>query len=381
MAAASKKVPILIVDDDPNNQQVLGSLLVKNGYQVTAAQSGQQALDFVQKKIPAAILLDVMMPKMDGFEVCRQLKANEASREIPVLFITALSDMNDKLKAFTEGGADYITKPFIEEEVLARLKVHLENRKLLTNMMEANQNLADLNQLKNKFLGIAAHDLRNPLTSIIGFSDMLITGDFGEMDDEPLSIIKVIESAGTNMLSLVNDLLDVSIIELGKLTLKLEMGSLKKLIEDRIAIGKVAADKKQIALISSLEDIPNFKFDPNRMAQVVDNLLSNAIKFSSSGTEIKINLLQADNQIILMIQDQGQGISEKDQSLIFGEFQKLSSKPTAGEKSTGLGMAITKKFIDAHLGKIHVDSKLGEGATFTVNMPLNLDAEKMSHDG
>ena len=362
---------ILIVDDDPKNLQVLGSVLVKNGYKASAAQSGAQALDYVRKKVPDLILLDVMMPNMNGFDVCKRLKADPVLKEVPVLFITALTETSDKLKAFSSGGADYITKPFIEEEVLARIQYQLENRRLITEIKSANRALQDLDQLKNKFLGIAAHDLRNPLTSIIGFSDMFLEGDVGELDDDQKRIVGIIASASSQMLNLVNDLLDVSVIKSGNLKLQLMNGDLKLLVEERISIAKVAADKKRIELLSSLDDVPELLFDRNRMSQVIDNLISNAVKFSNEKTQIQLRLCQRDEELEFQVQDQGPGLSQEDQERLFGEFQKLSSKPTAGEKSTGLGLAITKKIVDAHHGRISVQSTEGEGATFTVSLSLS----------
>lgn len=368
---SSERGLVLIVDDDPRNLQVLGSVLVKNGYKTAAAKSGAQALDYLQKKKPDAILLDVMMPEMDGFEVCKRLKADPALEEIPVLFITALAETSDKLKAFTSGGVDYITKPFVEEEVLARIRVHLENSRLLKEMTEANQALSDLNQLKNKFLGIAAHDLRNPLTSIIGFSDMFLEGDMGSLDKDQERVIRLVASAGSQMLQLVNDLLDVSVIESGNLKLKPLKGDFKALIEERISIANVSAGRKNIRIDSTLTDVSDLLFDSTRMAQVIDNLISNAVKFSDEGSLVQISLKQLNHQVEFSVKDQGPGLSEEDQKMLFGEFQKLSSKPTAGEKSTGLGLAITKKIIEAHQGQISVESKSGEGATFTVLLPYS----------
>jgi two-component system, sensor histidine kinase and response regulator len=371
MVDSDERNVILIVDDDPRNLQVLGSVLVKNGYKTSAAQSGAQALDYVRKKVPDLILLDVMMPEMDGFDVCKRLKADPVLNEVPVLFITALTETSDKLKAFTSGGADYITKPFIEEEVLARIQYQLENRRLISEIKSANRTLQDLDQLKNKFLGIAAHDLRNPLTSIIGFSDMFLEGDIGSLDDDQKRIVGIIASASSQMLNLVNDLLDVSVIESGNLKLQLMNGDFKSLVEERISIAKVAADKKRIELLSSLDDVPELLFDSNRMTQVIDNLISNAVKFSNEKTQIQLRLCQRDGELEFQVQDQGPGLSQEDQDRLFGEFQKLSSKPTAGEKSTGLGLAITKKIVDAHHGRISVESNEGEGATFTVSLSLS----------
>ncbi|MFH2133225.1 MAG: hybrid sensor histidine kinase/response regulator, partial [bacterium] len=341
---------VLIVDDEPRNLQILGSFLKQHGYGIAVAQNGSQAIDFVKNTAPHIILLDVMMPEMDGFEVCRRIKTMDPVREIPILFITALTDTESMLKGFKAGGADYINKPITQEEVLARVRVHLDNRQLVKQLSDANEDLQRLDQLKNKFLGMAAHDLRNPLGSIMGFTEMVIDGDFGEVSEEQASVLQRVHAASKRMLNLVNDLLDVSVIESGKLTLKLTQNSLKRLIEEQIALMDLEAGKKGISLIATYETDDESEFDAERMIQVVNNLISNAIKFSDKESQINIGLRQEHEQMVIEVQDSGPGISEEDQQKLFGEFQRLSSKPTAGEKGTGLGLAISKKIVEAHRG-------------------------------
>jgi len=361
---------ILIVDDEPGNLQLLGSFLKKNQYGVGVAQNGQQALDFVDKKIPDMILLDVMMPDMDGFEVCRRLKVMDCMKDVPILFITALSDTESILKGFRAGGVDYINKPIVQEEVLARISVQLSNKRLIRDLSKANSDLQQLNQLKNRFLGMAAHDLRNPLGAIIGFSEFILEEEYGPVQEEQVPILKRINSASQQMLNLVNDLLDVSVIESGNLVLQISKGSLKQLLEERVALLELAAAKKGITLTSTFQTEENSEFDSERMAQVVDNLVGNAIKFSPKQSEIKIRLAKENDQMVIEVCDSGPGISAEDQQKLFGEFQQLSAKSTAGEKGTGLGLAICKKIVDVHQGKIVVDSKEGSGTAFIVMIPI-----------
>ncbi len=361
---------ILIVDDEPGNLQLLGSFLKKNEYSVGVAQNGQQALDFVGKKVPDMILLDVMMPNMDGFEVCRRLKVIDCMKEVPILFITALSDTESILKGFQAGGVDYINKPIVQEEVLARIGVQLSNKKLIRELSEANSDLQQLNQVKNRFLGMAAHDLRNPLGAIIGFSEFILEEEYGPVQEEQYPILKRINSASQQMLNLVNDLLDVSVIESGNLQLQISKGSLKLLIEERVMLLEITAAKKEISLTVSSQTDENSEFDPERMAQVVDNLIGNAIKFSPKHSEIKVSLSEKSDQMAIEVRDSGPGISEEDQQKLFSNFQQLSAKATAGEKGTGLGLAICQKIVDVHQGEIIVDSQMGKGTAFIVMIPM-----------
>lgn len=370
MTQAEPNSLVLIVDDNPKNLQILGKMLTENGLSAVAAQNGQQALEYAGENLPEIILLDIMMPGMDGIEVCKHLKEDEKTKPIPVIFITALSDVNDKMRAFEAGGADYITKPFVQEEVLARLNIHLENSRLLNSLSESNRHLRELNDLKNSFLGIAAHDIRSPLGSVVGIVELMLAGDFGEMTEEQREFISLIHNAGKQILNLVSDLLDVSIIESGNLKLSPEKQQIKPLLEERLKLHQISSNKKGIQLKTRLDEIPEFYFDQERIGQVVDNLLSNAIKFSPEGAEIEVNLSHSEGKVIVFVKDNGPGIPEADQAQLFGMYRKLSAKPTAGEKSSGLGLAITKKIIDAHEGEIEVESHSGKGTLFKVVLPL-----------
>ena len=232
-----------------------------------------------------------------------------------------------------------------------------------------NVELQELNELKNKFLGIAAHDLRNPLTSVMGFTDLILEMDLDEQ--EKRKYIVTINQVGGQMLNLINDLLDVSVIESGKFEMVLRPENLKEVIENRIQLINLIAQAKQIQIKAELDDVPAIELDTERISQVLDNLLSNAIKFSKSGTTILVSLNSSDNKINFYVRDEGPGIPEQELGKFFAPFEKLSNSPTGGEKSTGLGMAIVKKFIDGHKGQISVQSKVGEGTEFKVSLPIN----------
>jgi len=234
---------------------------------------------------------------------------------------------------------------------------------------QRNIELEELNEQKNRFLGIVAHDLRAPLTSILGFSELLEYRDPGSLTEHEFEYISLIHTAAQNMSALVNDLLDTSIIESGRLELQLKKESLEKLIKDRLKIYDFIAKRKNITIHSTFSKIPNTLFDPNRIGQVFDNILSNAIKFSPQGSNIYVVLNKNEKMPKVSVRDEGPGISEEDQSRLFGDFQRLSAQPTGGEKSTGLGLAIVKKIIDAHNGTMEVDSKEDSGSTFSFTLP------------
>jgi len=243
-------------------------------------------------------------------------------------------------------------------------------KKLVLNYSTAEKELFELNQLKNKFLGMAAHDLRNPLASIRGFCELLLDEDMGSLTEDQGEFLRTIYSLSKHMLDLVNDLLDVAVIESGQLELDTKPGSLKILIEERIRISRILAETKQMTFHKFMEDIPDVPFDHSRIAQVVDNLISNAIKYSPVGSNIFVSLKQEGMKARVSVRDEGPGIEPEEQKRLFGEFQRLSTRPTGGEKSTGLGLAIAKKFVVAHNGTIDVESRPGSGATFTFLLPI-----------
>jgi len=254
-------------------------------------------------------------------------------------------------------------------ESIGLILVKLEARDFhLECAAEAEERLKELNKLKDTYLGIAAHDLRNPLSSIRGMSQMLVEM---ELDDgTKRSFLESIYRVSNQMLTLVNDLLDVSVIESGKFDLRLTEENLSKLAKERAELVAGSAEKKQIKLTTDLQEISNSLFDPDRMRQVIDNLLTNAIKFSPAGTTVDLACRQTKQSLEISVADQGPGIPSEDIDKLFGTFQKLSVQPTAGEKSTGLGLSIVKKIVDAHGGEITVDSKVGKGSVFTVRIPV-----------
>ncbi|HPC36501.1 MAG TPA: GAF domain-containing sensor histidine kinase [Candidatus Marinimicrobia bacterium] len=233
------------------------------------------------------------------------------------------------------------------------------------------QNLAALNDEKTNFLGIAAHDLRSPIGVIKSYADILLAGLAGNLTEQQTNIIKTIENNCTRMLNLINDLLDISAIESGKLTLQ------KTKVEPSIFFANYAENATRLAAVKSIRfetfiapEIPPIEFDPNRITQVLDNLVSNAIKFSLPGTTITLTVKATNKNLEIRVADQGQGIPHAEISKLFKPFSRTSVQPTGGEKSTGLGLAIVRRIVQAHNGKIQVKSELGQGTEFIIHLPL-----------
>ncbi len=261
-----------------------------------------------------------------------------------------------------------IRKPLANGYTITVIVDVTELKNAETALRTANAELQELDELKNKFLGMAAHDLRNPLSAIRGMSQLIIELDLDQEKEREL--ISSINSVSDQMLGLLNDLLDVSAIESGKFDLAWSEGNLGELLKQRIALIVFSAEAKGIDIKTDIADVPRQHFDHDRVGQVIDNLLTNAIKFSPPDTVISTSVWCQNAAVSIAVQDHGQGISPDEIDRVFHAFEKLSAKPTAGEKSTGLGLAIVKKIVEAHNGTIDVESVLGEGTTFTFSLPI-----------
>ncbi len=251
----------------------------------------------------------------------------------------------------------------------------IQHRKFEIKIHQQNKKLNKLNNLKNKFLGIASHDLRNPLYAILSYSQILSDGSFGEMNDQQHTILQKIARSGDHMRHLLENLLDVSQIESGQFSLKKSHQDINTIVMDQVDKNQLAAKEKNINLHFESGVSPILTVDPCSMIQVMDNFIGNAIKFSPSNTKICVRTETSNNHFRFSVKDEGPGISEEDQKLAFGEFQTLSSKPTGGEKSTGLGLAISKKLIQLHGGKVGIFSQEGKGSTFYFDLPTQMGAK------
>jgi signal transduction histidine kinase len=247
----------------------------------------------------------------------------------------------------------------------------IEQRKAEEQIRTKNKELHELNDLKNKFLGIASHDLRNPLYLIRSFSEILIGESIGKVNEKQKRLLEKIFNSSEFMRALLENLLDISKIESGTIELEKTVQDINEITKKQMELFELLAEKKNTKLHLEMEKIPPFAFDKNAVIQAIGNYIGNAIKFSPENINIYISTEIEDNKLKFSVRDEGPGISQADQKLLFGEFQTLSAKPTGGEKSTGLGLAIVKKLIKLHGGEVGVSSELGAGSTFFFTLPLD----------
>ncbi len=360
----------MLIEDDALNAKILQKILEREGYSITWFESGERFFERFDELSFDLVLLDVVLPGIDGLEVCRQLKSAEASAEAPVIFITARKDADDIVAGFEAGGADYIPKPFQPRETLARVRTHLQLRELHARQAAIIADLDAAVKARNRLLGVTAHDLRNPMISIQGFAEMLRDEAVGAVNAEQKEMAAFIASAATSMLELIDDLLDLSSIEAGELKLCKKENDLGEVINMAVFLYRGHAEGKEMTIEMKAPPSPvRCVFDSVRMKQVAENILSNAIKFSPAGARIEVEWGCSEQGGYFSVRDEGPGIPEAERDRLFQDYGKTSVRPTAGEKSTGLGLAICRKIVEAHGGNLNVSNLPDNGCEFKVTVP------------
>ncbi len=347
---------ILIVDDTPANLGVLVDTLGAAGYRLSVAEDGEEALALTARTQPDLVLLDVMMPGIDGFETCRRMRAQPATADVPVLFMTALHETADKVRAFGAGGVDYITKPIEHEEALARIRTHLALRSL---RRELQAQLA----LAENFMRIASHDLRNPLYL------MMLAGELARRTPglpEPAArhVAGMIESAA-QMRRIIDTFLKIRSATGG--VAQADLTPLARAALDQQA---PSAERKAITLRSELApDLPLAAVDSTHVYQAITNLLSNALKFTPPGGTVTLRSLAAGSRVRLEVADSGPGVPVAERAQLFTEGARLSPRPTGGEDSHGLGLAIVKQLLTTQGGAVGAEFPAEGGSVFWFELP------------
>jgi len=365
---------ILIVDDVPANLTILGAILKNAGYKVRPVPNGMLALQVASKEKPDLILLDIMMPDMDGFEVCCRLKENPKLSDVPVIFISALNDTKDIVKALSSGGVDFITKPFKAEEVKARVNTHLKLYLQSKELQAQSKELKELNATKDKFFSIIAHDLRGPLGGFMGLSEMMADERQAFEPDEMKEMIVDLSHSARNIYNLLENLLEWSQMQRGGTAFNPQMVSLKEAVSECLKLVVESANKKDIHIEADISKEHSVYADINMLHTVIRNLLSNAVKFTQRGGVVSIFSGIAENKsAVIGVKDTGIGMNSEMVSNLF-RINVNSSRPgTEGENSTGLGLLLCKEFVEKHGGELWVESEPNKGSVFYFTIPFNID--------
>jgi two-component system, sensor histidine kinase and response regulator len=363
---------LLVVDDDATNRDVLSRRLVRQGHEVHTASSGREALQLLGETPFEVVLLDIMMPDMDGYEVLGRIKDDRRLQHIPVIMISAIDEVQSVVRCIEAGAEDYLAKPFDPTLLKARIGASLEKKRgrdresVLHEQLQQNYvRLLEVEKLRDDMRNMIVHDLRTPLTSVIVGMEMAGSGTLSAMQRE---MIDLATRGGRTLLAMINDLLDVE---------KMESGTTQLHYEPLSAIDLVASALEQVASLAAMEEtslvtavgpgLPSFEGDANKLSRTLVNLLANAVKFTRAGT-VTVSVAQTAESVRFAIRDTGPGIPAEAFERIFEKFGQLEAGTRIG---TGLGLAFCKLAVEAHGGHIEVESTPGAGSTFSFTIPAS----------
>ncbi len=372
------KTHILIVDDVPENLKIVALMLKASNYELALALNGPTALKILDENKIDLVLLDVMMPEMDGFEVCKRIKENFQTKDIPVIFLTAKTEIEDIVKGFKLGGADYISKPFKKDELLIRVQNHVKlaatkKKLILSNqeLIKAKEKAEHAEKAQFEFLSTMSHEIRTPLNAVVGLTNILLLEEPKQSQIEYLSTLKF---SSQNLLNIINDILDYNKLAINKVFLEQIDFNIFDIIKGMHYAMESLAKEKQIELKYSVDpNIPEIIVgDSTRLLQIINNLISNSIKFTKKGI-VSIDVLkifETDRFVKLkfIIKDTGIGIPKDKLNTIFEEFTQASSNTTREYGGTGLGLPIAKKLLKIMGSDIHLESELGKGSAFSFDL-------------
>ena len=362
----SQKKSILVVDDTRENLRLLAEILTSRGYRVRPAPNGERALASVQKELPDLILLDIMMPEMDGYEVCRQLKAEEQTRHIPVIFISALGEIFDKMRAFSSGGVDYITKPFQMEEVLARIQTHLSLEEMRQKLQAQNQQLQEQNRELDAFAHTVAHDLKNPLARV-STSLRMVQMYGSNLDEEMQQLIQISLAGAQKMNSIIYELLLLASVR--KEAVPLAPVNMAEVVHQALTRLSQMMEEYQPELVMP-QAWPVALGHAPWIEEVWANYLSNGLKYGGQPPHLELGATpQTGGMIRFWVRDKGPGMTPEAQALLFTEFTRFDKVRAQGH---GLGLSLVRRILDKLGGQVGVESSPGAGSVFYFILPASL---------
>lgn len=371
-----KKPYILAVDDEQLNLELLRFILERNQYEFVGTSDDDYFFELLQERKPDLILLDVIMPRIEGFELCEKVKTFKEYRDIPIIFLTGKVNVKDKVRGFEVGGVDYVTKPFNEQELIARIRTHVELMRARKKIEEQAKNLQQSNDLKDRMFSIIGHDLRSPLSAAKLKMDFIMRGIVDPksdsfLDETIFGLLKTMDEA----LNLLQNLLGWAKSESDQIQMIPEKLDVHELVEQTLRLLKLGSEYKKIELSNNVP-LDTFAFADNNMIKtVLRNLLSNAIKFTPVAGAIHINSRLEEDSIVVEVQDNGNGISKEDIQKILNPNEHFSKLGTEKEPGTGLGLVLCQSFVQKNGGDLKIKSDVGQGSTFYFDIPLYTEKE------
>ncbi|HEY3128458.1 MAG TPA: response regulator [Acidobacteriota bacterium] len=359
---------ILVVDDEEQNRLLLRDLLEVQGYEVSEAEDGEQALQKTAEVQPDLVLLDLMMPKLDGFEVCRRLKRNPETAPIPILLVTSLNERNVRLTGIEAGANDFLNKPIDAQDLVLRVRNAIYAKTLFDELQENYDRLQELEALRDNLTHMIVHDMRTPLMAINGYLQLLKMTAGQKLEGEEKGYVDEALSGTSALVEMVSSLLDVSRLEAGAMPLNLIPSDLGTLATEAIATLGTLVRTRQVHVEVPPEPLL-VRCDAEIIRRVIVNLIANAVKFTPPDGQVQVTVKKDDAKAKVAVADTGPGIPPEYREKIFEKFGQVETQQK-GKYSTGLGLTFCKLAAKAHGGKIGVNSEVGKGSTFWFTLPL-----------
>ena len=376
---------ILIVDDDDIIRAIMRAELEADGFDVVEAVDGVDACNQCWSRLPDLVIADVIMPRMDGFTLCRELRANPVSQYVPILQATGLDDIASIEKAYEAGATDFIGKPLKWAILKHRVRYVLRSarafdalRRNQETLVAAKDAAEAANRAKSEFLANMSHELRTPLNAIIGFSSIMQKGMFGDLNPKYAEYAGMVCDSGTHLLAIINDILDLARAESNKLELREEDIDIARVIALSSTIVREMADKAGVDYDVTMVDVlPRVRADSAKLRQILINLLGNAVKFTPSGGKVSLSAeATPDGGLVFRIADTGIGIPADKMDVAMAPFGQVDSRLARKYEGTGLGLPLTKRLVEMHGGTLEIRSEPGKGTIATVRLP-NMDGSDL----
>ena len=361
---------LLVVDDVQTNVLLLKALLGKEGYGILVANNGQEALEVIRNENPDLILLDVMMPGMDGFEVAERLKSEEFRCEIPIIFLTALDDTQSIVNGFKLGVGDFISKPFRKEELMVRIKHQLSLVAARRIIEEKNEELRKTIAGRDKMYSVIAHDLRSPMASMkMLLNTIMMSVEKDKIDPDIFDMLEMSNKTSEEVFSLLDNLLKWTKSQLGKLTVIPQQLDISGLADGVVEVMNSVAEVKHIKLIRTDHESFFVYVDIEMIKSILRNLISNAVKFSNPDSEIKVGIKAEDGKVIVSVTDSGKGIKKEDQHKLLKDSTHFTTYGTNSEEGSGLGLLLCRDFARKNGGELWFESEENLGSVFSFSLP------------
>jgi signal transduction histidine kinase len=392
LVAAEPSSPLILVADDVEaNVELLHDQLATLGYRVVSALDGPSAVETCFASRPDLCILDVAMPagslgvdhRSTGFEVCRRIKRDPRTARIPVIFVTALNDATDRVKAIEAGGDDFLTKPHNRQILSARVRSLLRLKAATDALEDSYRKLRELEKVRDDLMKMIVHDLKTPLTAVLAALEMVMDGDYGPIGAEQRRALGDAEAKAEDLLALIEDLLEVARIEETTLQLDLTMLAPAAFLHELVHEWALRFEQEHAeATVDVADDAPVFRADHSMLKRVFGNLIQNALTHSAERVRITLAARrESDERILFTVSDNGPGIPREYHEVIFHKFERVKVPQMPRTRSSGLGLAFCKLAVEAHGGRIWVQSEEGHGSRFHIVLPAAGDLRQVPHAG